>query len=564
MSKLYTDDSIETLDPLSFTRLRPQVYVGDCTYSTQLLIEIISNAVDEYRAGNGNVINIIIDGDIVSVEDFGQGFIPNLIREDNKTVLEAAFSVLNTSGKYREDGSYEGTSLGSFGIGSKICNFLSNWLNVITYRDNKYEQIWFKEGIFEKRKTGTANSNRTGTYISWKPSKEFFTHTEVEVDKIQELLKTIVCLCSGLTINFTYNGKKERYYSEQGLNDLVSAALGKKEIVKNRFCVNFIDGRNKMDFILTYTSDYSFNIVPYVNTGLTERGPHITQIKAVITREFNRFFKEKRWIKDNLSGDDIQEGMHIVFNLTAPNVAYDAQVKNTITKIDMSPFIAYLAQSLQRWFAANERELKTVAEKALTARRAREAAKKAKEATRGLKAKKSTGLKAKMQLSNKFIDCTNKNPRERNLLLVEGLSAGSAAIEARNPKTDCIYMLRGKILSTLKCNINKIFANQELSDIIKIINAGFGKDFDITKADFNKVIITSDQDSDGLNIELLLITFFYTYMRPLVEAGMLYRAVTPLYIIRQSGKEYYCYSDNELEDWKKFHKGNYDLLRAKG
>lgn len=264
--------------------------------------------------------------------------------------------------------------------------------------------------------------------------------------------------------------------------------------------MNYSNNKEKMDFILTYTSLYNSTIVPYVNTGLTEKGPHISQIKTVLTREFNKFFRDKKWLKekeDNLTGEDIQEGMYIVFNITAPNISYNAQVKNTITKIDMTNFTQALANSLQVWLSSNEKEIRVIAEKALAARRAREAAKKARDTVR----KKSTtqkGLKAKMQLSNKFIDCVSKNPKERNLLLVEGLSAGSSAVEARNVKTDCIYMLRGKIISPLKTAVDKILANQEMSDIINVIGAGFGKDFDVSKCNFNKIVITSDQDSDGM------------------------------------------------------------------
>ena len=230
----------------------------------------------------------------------------------------------------------------------------------------------------------------------------------------------------------------------------------------------------------------------------------------------------------------------------------------------MKPFTSAIAEELQYWFAANEKDLKNIADKALNARKAREAARKARDAARGVKTKKDNSLKAKMKLSDKFIDCTNKNPKDRNLLLVEGMSAGSAAVEARNPKTDCIYMLRGKTISPLKTSIEKILANQEMSDIIKVIGGGFGKDFNVNNINFDKVVITSDSDSDGANIELLLITFFYTYMRPLVETGKLYRAVTPLYIIRQKGKEYYCYTEAEMAEWKNSHTGSYDVLRAKG
>lgn len=571
MGKLYDEKSIESLSPLEFTRLRPGVYVGSTEYSTQLLIEIVSNAVDEFKAGHGNKISVTIKNDnTIIVEDNGQGFIPNAKRDDGKTVLEASFSVLNTSGKYSDDGVYEGTALGLNGIGSKLTTYLSHWLEVITHRNGKYEHIWFKEGVFDKRDTGAwSNKNSpSGTLVQWQPNEEFFTHPEVDMPVIINLFKVIACLCPGLTIELNREGQPQVVFaSKNGLMDLVDEAVKGKEILKNRLNFNFSDGKNKLDLVLTYTNAYSATIVPYVNTGLTDSGPHITQIKTILTREMNKFFREKGWLKDkdeNLTGEDCQEGMYIAFNITAPGVAYDAQTKSRVVKLDMKPFTAAIAEELQYWFAANEKEIKGIADKSLNARKAREAARKARDAARGVKAKKETGLKAKMQISNKFIDCTNKNPKNRNLLLVEGLSAGASAVEARNPKTDCIYMLRGKIVSPLKTAVDKILANQEMSDIVRVIGAGFGSSFDVNKMNFDKIVITSDADSDGADIELLLITFFYTYMRPLVEAGKLYRAVTPLYIIRQKGKEYYCYSEDELTEWKNNHNGSYDLLRAKG
>lgn len=571
MDKLYSEDSIQSLAPLEFCRLRPGVYVGNTEYSTQLLIEIVSNAVDEFRIGHGNKIIVTIKNDnTIIVEDNGQGFIPNAKRDDGKTVLEASFSVLNTSGKYSDDGVYEGTALGLNGIGSKLTTYLSHWLEVITHRDGKYEHIWFKEGVFDKRDTGAWNNKNSpsGTLVQWQPNEEFFTHPEVDMPVIINLFKVIACLCPGLTIELNREAQPQIIFaSKNGLMDLVDEAVKGKEILKNRLNFNFSDGKNKLDLVLTYTNAYSATIVPYVNTGLTDSGPHITQIKTILTREMNKFFREKGWLKDkdeNLTGEDCQEGMYIAFNVTAPGVAYDAQTKSRVVKLDMKPFTAAIAEELQYWFAANEKDIKGIADKALNARKAREAARKARDAARGVKAKKETGLKAKMQISNKFIDCTNKNPKNRNLLLVEGLSAGASAVEARNPKTDCIYMLRGKIVSPLKTAIDKILANQEMSDIVRVIGAGFDSSFDVNKMNFDKIVITSDADSDGADIELLLITFFYTYMRPLVEAGKLYRAVTPLYIIRQKGKEYYCYSEDELTEWKNSHSGSYDLLRAKG
>ena len=560
-NKLYNEKSIESLSPLEFTRLRPGVYCGDTAYSTQLLVEIISNAVDEFNLGHGNVIDVALTGTQVSVRDYGQGFLVNSVREDGKTILEAAFSVLNTSGKYREDGAYEGTSLGSFGIGSKITTYLSHWLRVKTIRDNAWEEVYFKEGEFSSRSLGVGGI--TGTLVEWEPSEEFFTDPKVEVSKIKDLFKTITCLCPGLTINLNDNGKEITYYSEKGLNDLVDGLVKDKELIDNRCNIKFNEGKNKLDFILTYTSDYGSKVVPYVNTGLTEKGPHISGIKTLLTREFNKFFRDKKWLKEkeeNLTGDDIQEGMYIVFNITAPGISYDAQVKSTITKIDMTPFTTALTTELGLWMVNNEKDVKLIADKALAARRAREAAQKAREKAREGNVK---GLKAKMQLSDKFIDCTSKKPEERNLLLLEGLSAGSSAIEARNVKTDCIYMLRGKTISPLRTSVDKILANQEMSDIIRVIGAGFGDKFDINKMQFDKIVITSDSDSDGDDIALLLTTFFFTYMRPMVEAGKLYRAITPLYICRKGNKEEYFYTDNEYNDWLKDNPG-WDTLRCKG
>lgn len=557
---LYTKDSIQSLSPLEFVRLRPSVYCGSTEYSTQLLTELFANSTDEFQIGNAHTIIInSLPNYTYELSDDGQGILPNVLREDGKTIFEAVLGQLNTSGKYNVDGVYEGSSIGVNGIGLKLVTFLSHWVEGLTWRDGKYERIWFKEGEFEKRETGewTEKNNIHGTKIIWQPNEEFFVHPEVESNKVKELIQSIVCLCQGLTVKFN----NETYFSSNGIDDLID---NKDEILKNRLRIKYQNGKHKLDLSLTYTNSYSSSIISYVNTGFTTSGPHITQIKTILTREMNKFFREKKWLKDkdeNLSGDDCQEGLRLVFHLVTTNIGYDGQLKDRIVKLDMTPFTSVISEELQNWLNNNEKAVKVIADKAINARKAREAAKKAREAVRQPKEK---GLKAKLALSTKFTDCISKNPRERNLLLVEGTSAASSAIEARNTRTDCIYQLRGKIISPLKTDVSKILQNQEMSDIIRVIGAGFGKDFDISKMNFNKIVITSDQDSDGFDIELLLLTFFYTYMRPLVEAGKLYRAVTPLYIIRQKDKEYYCYSDSELEEWKSSHSGRYDLLRAKG
>ena len=567
--KLYDETSIESLDPREFTRLRAGVYCGDTAYATQLLVEIVSNAVDEFRLGNGNKIEVNINKEIVSVRDYGQGFITNHFRDDGKTILEAAFSVINTSGKYREDGTYEGTSLGSFGIGSKLTNFLSNWLIVETYRDGKFEKIKFDEGLFAEREVGEDTKSKTGTLVKWKASKEFFTNPIVEIEKVKSLFKTITCLCPGLTIELNNNKDKITYFSKNGLDDLADDYLKDKELLNNRFKMNMVDGKNKMDLVLTYSTAYSSTVIPYVNTGLTESGPHIVQLRAVITREFNKFFRDKGWLKDkddNLNGDDIQEGMFLIFNITAPNVAYNAQVKSTITKIEMKPFVNSLSEHLSFWLTQNEKDVKAIADKALNARKAREAAKKAKDAVREINTKKKKGLR----FDSKLADCYSKDRSKCEIYITEGDSASGNLKTARNNEFQAVMPVRGKILNTQRASLEKIQKNAEIMTMIDAFGLKVDKEtmkitYDPDELRYGKIIIMSDADVDGAHIKNLFYTFIWNFCPQLIKDGYVYAGVPPLYKITM-GKTYkYLKNDIALEEFRKENKGkNYIVNRLKG
>ena len=567
---LYTEDSIESLDPLAFTRLRPQVYAGDCTYATQLAVEIFSNAVDEFRLGHGNLINVTLDGPIVRIRDYGQGFIPNSFREDGKTILEAAFSVLNTSGKYREDGTYEGTSLGSFGIGSKITTYLSHWLVVTTIRNNESETIRFDEGVFTNRETEKQRTDvKPGTMVIWQPSEEFFTHPEVEVNVLKNLFKTVSALCPGLTIELDDNGTKTVYSSKNGIMDLVDEAVAGKELIKNRFVLNYTNDKNKLDLVMTYTGNYSLTLVPYVNTGLTAAGPHITQIKAILTREFNKFFREKKWLKEkdeNLSGDDLQEGLYIIFNLTSPNVAYDAQVKTRITKLDMTPFTNAISDSLRSWMMINEKDIKMIADKAINAKKARLAAQKARDSIREVTKKKEKALK----FDSKLADCYSKDRKKCEIIITEGDSASGNLKQARNNEFQAVLPVRGKILNTQKATLDKIQKNAEIMSMIQ----AFGLEIDVKtmkvtyhpdRIRYGKIIIMSDADVDGSHIKNLFYTFIWNFCPELIKDGYIYAGVPPLYKITMNKKYYYLKDDAALEEWRKTHTGrSYTVNRFKG
>ena len=564
-------DNIQSLSPLEFTRLRAGVYAGDTTYSTQLLIEIVSNAIDEFKAGYGNRIDVEIRNDgYYSVADFGHGFPINEEREDGKTTFQAAFDTLNTSGKFTEDGVYEGTALGLNGIGSKLTNFLSHDLTAVTVRDNQYEMISFVEGIFKDRTVGKAKDKPSGTTVVWRPNETFFTHPEVDINKIHDLFHVLVCLCPGLTINLTTPQEKKTYFSQNGINDLVNDAVKDTELINNRMNMSFSDGKNKMDMIITYTSNYSFNMISYVNTGDTDSGPHITQIKTIITREFNKFFKEKKWLKDkdsNFSGDDIQEGLLVAFNITTPGVSYDAQTKSRIVKIDMSPFNAAIVENLQNWFHNNEKDIKLIFDKAAGARKAREAAKKAREKVREQGKKKEKALK----FDSKLADCWSKDRSKCEIYVTEGDSASGNLKTARNNEFVAVMPVRGKILNVRKASLDKIQKNVEIMTMIDAFGLTIDPKtmkltYDEKDLRYDKIIIESDADVDGAHIKNLFYTFIWTFCPQLILDGHIYAGVPPLYKITE-GKDTYIYlkNDAELEEYRTSHKGKkYLVNRLKG
>ena len=541
-NNIYKNDSIESLSALEHVRLRPGMYAGDTSDATQLAIEILGNAIDEYNIGHGNIITINIKDDSVYIEDDGQGFPLNVQREDGETVLQASFDVINTSGKYRDDGVYEGTAIGLNGIGAKLTNFLSHWLIVESFQNGLSEKIWFKEGVFEKRISFCGARKIHGTAVEFQPSEEFFTTPKVNEKKLKDFCEDITCLCPGLTIIF--NGDK---INHNGIQDLLSRSLGNSiSILNNIFTIQEQRDKQKIDLALTYCDKSSSTIVPYVNCGLTTAGPHITSIKSCITRTLNKWAKEQSILKDkdkNLEGSALQEGLVLVCNITAEGVAYDAQVKSNITKIDTSFISSILSEHLEIWLDNNPTDGKNIIEKALIARKAAEAAKKARAAVKANKTKKATN-KIKILHPDKLKDAEYLG-EDSTLLIVEGLSAGASMAVARDRQKYGILMLRGKLINAFSNSKEKLEKNEEIQLLLKALNI-VPDAYDPSDLRYGRVAICTDSDSDGYHIGLLIATALQHFCPEFIEEQRLCWLRSPLYIVKTKKDEQYYFTDEEM------------------
>lgn len=561
----YQSNNIKTLEPLEHMRKYPGMYISSKDEKGLLhcVKEIISNSIDEYLNGSGDTIIIkTIGKNGISIEDNARG-IPHGTHSSGCSTLQACFGIANTGGKFDNATGETGynTSGGEHGTGGKAVNAISKKFIAKTRREGIEEVVEFAQGKFINYTKNKIDKSITGTYVEFYPDPEVMEVIEFNVEAIQAMVREFSFLCKGLT--FYVND--EKFYSADGLADYLDFLnKGKSSITKSIF-FDKAEGKFQLEVAIGYNDTYSSTIKLYTNNIPQNSGTHLTGFKTAWTSNLNTFARENKLLKEkdeNMTGSDYEEGMTLILNFKMIDPVFKGQAKEELSSSEGRTYCQKLTtEAFKELSILYKNDLTAIVKKAINARKAREAARKAREAVRQPKEK---GLKAKMAISDKFFDCVSKNPKEKNLLLVEGKSAATSAVEARNVKTDCIYLLRGKIISPLKQTVEKLLANQEISDIVRVIGAGFGKDFDVNKMNFDKIVITSDQDSDGAAIELLLITFFFTYMRPLVEAGKLYRAVTPLYIVKKGKEEQYFYTEKEMDDWRALGKTGYEITRAKG
>lgn len=555
-NNLYTDDSIESLNARDHVRLRSGMYIGSNANPNQLLLEVFSNALDEHNIGHGNLIEVNIgDDNSVKVRDYGQGFPIGVKREDGKTVLEASFSVINTSGKFSDDGVYGGSALGLNGIGLKLATFLSLELEVETYRDGQSEKLIFQNGLLVSSEISDAVSEPNGTVIEFTPDPQFFDSPKTDVKFFNSFFQDICCLCPDLTIEL--NGQK--IHSLKGIEDLVSSRVENKiELIQNRFV------QNEKDFCiaLTFTEDPGSNIIAYVNYGYTESGPHISSLKTSITRILNNWARENGLLKEkdkNLDGNSVQEGMCVVCNIISKGVAYDAQTKGKVVKVDTS-FLSKFNQELEVWLDNNPQDARVIIEKALIARKASEAAKKAREA---VKNKKKVSKKVKILHPDKLKDAEFLG-EESTLLVVEGLSAGASMAVARDTKKYGILMLRGKLINALSNKEDRLLKNEEIQLLFKALGIEPHSSYDPKELRYGKVAICVDSDSDGYHIALLIMAALQHFCPQFIAEKRLCWLRSPLFIVKNKTKEDYYFTDRELAIAKQEKKVKGELQRCKG
>lgn len=570
-NNLYNEDSIQKLDPLSFTRLRPDTYLGSNEDSTQLAREIISNCSDEFLIGHCDevIINYNEKDNIITIADNGQGILPNVKKEGNKTILEMVYGDINSSGKYsRDKDAIYKISTGAFGIGATLTNFLSHWLIAETKRDGKSETVHFKEGKFYKRDIGKCSINEHGVTVSFQPSEEFFRNKKINITKLKNELFNLSCVCAGL--KFIFNG--EEIYHPNGITDILNIKLEKEINLINTFSFQEKNEKQSLDFCMSLTSKSSTEIIPFCNYSLIEAGTPITSIKSTITRILNKWAKEQKLIKDNLTGNSLQEGMIIVFNLASAGIRYDSQTKVRVTSTEDNSFISStLGEQLELWLDNNPEDGKIIIEKALIAKKAAEAAKKARERVRNTASKQTNKKKKFMEMPTTLIDANGKDRSSCELIIVEGLSPASSLVAQRDAMISAVYSVRGMMLNIQKTSNEKIMSNKEINNLITALGLDYNPKtgemvYDIQKLRYGKIIAASDADPAGNQIENLLFNILWFLCPELIINGHVYSAEPPLFKVTTKKNEYVFLADQQAlnEYMKKNENQIKSVHRAKG
>ena len=565
----YDAGDIQVLEGLEPVRKRPGMYIGttDVKGLHHLVTEVVDNSIDEALAGYCTHIEVTVlpDGSC-RVRDNGRGIPTGIIPKEGKSAVEVVLTKLHAGGKFGSGG-YK-ISGGLHGVGVSCVNALSEWLEVRVFQNGKIHKQVFNRGVPQRALQVVGDTDETGTEVTFLPDDEIFDSTVFQYDMMKQRLRELAYLNKGLKITLTDERegqeRSEVFCYEGGIRHFVDQMnIGKDVVFPETVYIDEQVGDNIVEIAIQYNTGYDEKIYTYANNINTEEGGmHLEGFKAALTKVLNDYGQASKTLKENekLSGDDVREGITAVLSVKLPEPQFEGQNKTKLGDAAMRGIVSKVVQAKPgEYLEENPKIGKELITKAITAQRAREAARKARESFR-------KGVMEGTSLPGKLADCSDTDPMNCEIFLVEGDSAGGTAINGRDRQIQAILPLRGKILNVEKARLHRVLDNEEIKSMIKAFGCGYKDDFDITKRRYDRIICMTDADVDGSHIRILLLTFFYRFMRPLVEGGHVYIALPPLYRVTLPNKEeHYYYSDVELKEFQDSYTGQkYDLQRYKG
>ena len=572
MSTEYGGDQIQILEGLEAVRKRPGMYIGSTSSRGlhHLVYEIVDNAVDEALAGFCSEINVVInEGDTITVTDNGRGIPVDINHKAGKPAVEVVFTILHAGGKFG-GGGYK-VSGGLHGVGASVVNALSNWLEVQVCRDGHIYQQRYERGktMYPLKIVGDCPAEQTGTKVTFSPDGSIFEDTVYDYDVLRQRLREMAFLTKNLRIVLTDKRpgqeRTETFHYEGGIKEFVQYLNKSKEALYENviYCEGERDGVY-VEVAMQHNDSYNESTFSFVNNITTpEGGTHLAGFRNALTKTFNSYAKANKLVKENeaaLSGEDIREGLTAIISVKISEPQFEGQTKQKLGNSEARGAVdSVVSEQLTYFLEQNPTVAKTICEKSLLAQRAREAARKARDLTR-----RKTALEG-MSLPGKLADCSDKDPKNCEIYIVEGDSAGGSAKTARSRATQAILPLRGKILNVEKARLDKIYANAEIKAMITAFGTGIHDDFDITKLRYDKIIIMTDADVDGAHIDTLMLTFLYRFMPELIKQGHVYLAQPPLFKIEKNKKVWYAYDDDQMNQiLNEIGRGDNKIQRYKG
>ena len=554
MSTEYGADQIQILEGLEAVRKRPGMYIGSTSIRGlhHLVYEIVDNAVDEALAGFCDVIDVKIQEDnSITVIDNGRGIPVGINHKAGIPAVEVVFTILHAGGKFG-GGGYK-VSGGLHGVGASVVNALSEWLEVTIYHEGKVYRQRYERGktIYKLKVIGECEQEKTGTMVSFLPDKEIFEETVFDFDTLKQRFREMAFLTKGLKIRLTdERGEKElvkEFHYEGGIKEFVTYLNRSKEALYPEiiYCEGTKDGV-AVEVAMQHNDSYNETIYGFVNNITTpEGGTHVVGFRNALTKTFNEYARKNKLLKENekLAGEDIREGLTAIISVKIEEPQFEGQTKQKLGNSEARGAVdAVVSRTLEIFLEQNPSVAKTIVDKSVLAQRARDAARKARDLTR-----RKSALEG-LSLPGKLADCTDKDPKNCEIYIVEGDSAGGSAKTARSRATQAILPLRGKILNVEKARLDRIYGNAEIKAMITAFGTGIHEDFDISKLRYHKIIIMTDADVDGAHIATLMLTFLYRFMPELIKQGYVYLAQPPLYKIEKNKKIWYAYDDKELDN----------------